>query len=117
MSAFGLSFTAAFAHVANCCDEDVPFNWQALMAAQIEQDGVMVAYTADTVEVPEVPAGTYLRRERANGLSTRMARAVAAGLIDEGEGGELLGTKTEIARRWFHEKVEIASADTGLVFI
>src|SRR5262249_1880105 len=111
MDAFGLSLSAAFPHVANCHNLPVPWDWQSLVEAYLSEHEAPATDPRDSVEIPTLPEGAGLRLERADGLSSRMAHAVAAGIVNEAEGEALLGVETPTARHWFREKIEAAATN------
>ena len=100
MRRFGLSYSAAFSHLANCHGQTPRFEWFSELRGQGEGEEHSLSWAGDEIPVPSVPDGLGLPLERADGFSTLMARSVDRGELSFRAAGDLLGLSEEKARQW-----------------
>jgi hypothetical protein len=105
MRTFGLSFPAAFAHVANCHDVDPPFEMRDRVGDLVGRESTDDEWRDERVPVPEVPAGTGLPPERADGFASLLARGIAEGRVGMDIALRLLGGEPDKSRALLEQRV------------
>jgi Zn-dependent peptidase ImmA (M78 family) len=112
MREFGLSYSAAYPHVANCHGEKPPFRWFTSIEEYVRsveaEESLKEEWRKDRITVPTIPEDFDIPLERADGFTNLLVEAVAGGQVDEEQAVQLLGGPPEQARAFFRLRSRMA---------
>ncbi len=99
MNEFGLTFAAAFAHVANCNQRRPEYSRYGSVGKRVQHEAVDRRWLGDRLPVAQTGAAEGIPTERTNGFASLLERAVQERLLDEQTAENLLGGSQSQARR------------------